>query len=210
MKLDIFFPLVISSPSGGGKTTVKNMLVNRYDIFEFSITCTTRALRDGEKNGVDYYFLSDDEFDRRIKSGEFLEWALVHGKKYGSLRKTVNDILLRKHIPVMTVDVVGAMNIKKEIPTSLLLFILPPDFETMIKRLKLRGESDEEIRKRMKTALTEIDYASKFDFVIINDKIEDTLSSIIDAVKSHSNRFSFRSEVVYDIKRSIENYLQGG
>ncbi len=208
MKIDVFFPLVISSPSGGGKTTVKNILVNSYDIFEFSITCTTRKARDGEKNGVDYYFLTDEEFDNYLKAGKFIEWAEVCGRKYGTLKKTVNDILLRKHIPVMTIDVNGAINVRKEIPSSLLIFLLPPDFETMIKRLRMRGDSEDEIKKRMKRAVYEIDNAWMFDFVIVNDKIEDTVFSVVNAVELHSNRFLFKSNLALDIKRSIENYIK--
>lgn len=202
------FPLVISSPSGGGKTTIKNSLLNKYSIFEFSITCTTRKKRDNEIDGIDYFFLSEEEFDYRIKNGEFLEWAEVHGYKYGTLRRTVDDILSRNKIPIMTIDVIGAMNVKKIFEGSLLIFLLPPSVDEMIKRLKKRGEDILEVKKRMITALKEIDYIANFDYVLINDKIEDVVETIYSAVNIHREKFYFKKDFLRDFRLDIENYLK--
>lgn len=203
------FPLVLSSPSGGGKTTVKNELI-KNSIFEFSITCTTREKRSGEVNGVDYYFISDSEFDEKIKNGEFLEWAWVHGKRYGTLKKTVEDILKRKKIPIMTIDVVGAMNVRKLYSNSLLVFIMPPDLNTMIERLKKRGEGDEEIKRRLNSAVNEIDYAHHFDYIVVNDKIDRTIEDIMYAVKAHSNRSFFYGEFLRNVKKTLLDHVKTG
>lgn len=200
------FPLILSSPSGGGKTTIKNYLI-KDELFEFSVTCTTRKKRNGEIDGIDYYFLSRDEFDNKIIAGEFLEWAEVHGEKYGTLKKTVDDILLKNKIPVMTIDVVGAINVKKVFPFSLLIFILPPDVKTMIDRLKERGENKKGIIKRMNTAIKEISYVNDFDYVVINDKINDTVDTIISIVNSHFERNYFKRDFVENFRFELEEYL---
>ncbi|MCX7641745.1 MAG: guanylate kinase [Elusimicrobiales bacterium] len=200
------FPLVISSPSGGGKTTVKNRLL-KNDIFEFSITCTTRNKRNGEIDGIDYYFLTNEEFDLKIKNNEFLEWAFVHGKRYGTLKKTIEDILLKNKIPVMTIDVVGALNVKKTYPNSLLIFIIPPNLSSMIERLKKRGEPEHEIENRLFTAFKEVECVTDFDYIIINDKIENTVESILLVVNAHKQKYFFKKELIENFKKELKEYL---
>lgn len=202
------FPLVISSPSGGGKTTIKNYLLKLDKTFKFSITCTTREKREHERDGVDYFFLSDEEFNNKIKNGEFLEWAEVHGKKYGTLRKTVENILSENKIPIMTIDVVGAINVKKIFIEALLIFVLPPNLDIMVDRLKRRGDKEFEIKKRMKTALKELEYVSNFDYLLINDKIEDVVKNIYSIVNIHKEKVYFKMELLNDFKVDIEKYLK--
>lgn len=201
------FPLVLSSPSGGGKTTIKNCLL-KNPIFEFSITCTTREKREGEIDGVDYYFLTDDEFDEKIKKGEFLEWAQVHGRRYGTLKRVVDDILQRNKIPVMTIDVVGAMNVKKVFSDALLIFILPPNLKIMIERLKKRGENEKDILRRMKTAARELDYAQWFDYLVVNEEITTTVDRIVNIVNSYAERVSFKKALLADFRRDLNSYLE--
>ncbi len=135
-------PVVISAPSGSGKSTIVARVVKENRSSVLSISCTTRAPRGEEKNGRDYYFLDEDEFQRRVKDGEFLEWAEVHGHYYGTLKKTVESQLENGKDVLLTIDVQGAHFIRRHFPWGIFIFLVPPSWDVLVKRLKDRGSDD--------------------------------------------------------------------
>ena len=179
--------IIISAPSGAGKSTIVKYLLKQGLKLEFSISACSRDKRDGEKDGKDYYFLSPDEFRRRIEQGDFLEWEEVYpGSYYGTLRSEVDRIWQAGNHVVFDVDVVGGVNIKKQYPeNSLALFIMPPDLETLKKRLMKRGtETEESLQKRVGKAEEELTFADKFDRIIVNDELDKACRETLEAVKA--------------------------
>jgi len=172
-------PVVLSAPSGAGKTTIARALVEREDDFAFSVSVTTRPPRAGEAHGRDYWFISDGDFREMVARGELAEWAEVHGELYGTPR----DGLVRaaeagRHV-VLDIDVQGARQIREAVPEALLLFILPPSVEELFRRLKGRGTEEEgAIRRRLTTALEELRAAEAFDFFITNDDLERSINEV--------------------------------
>ncbi len=169
---------ILSSPAGGGKTTLANLLIKEIPNLKRVITCTTRKPRPGEKNGVDYYFLSKEEFERRIKENAFLEYAVVHGNYYGTPKKEVEEELQKGFDLLLVIDVQGMRQIvsnKKDVVT---IFILPPSFDELVRRMKERGDSEEEIEKRLKTAKKEIPAWKEYNYVVINDNLEKAKENI--------------------------------
>lgn len=182
---------VISSPSGGGKTTaIKALKAKGYDL-EYSISATTRAKREGEIEGKDYFFITEKQFQKHIEQHDFIEYANVYGLNYGTFKSQVDDCLARGKRMVLDIDVQGALKLKKIYPKAVLIFLLPPNIETLESRLRNRRTDKEDvIQQRLKIAKEEIELADQYDFQIINLNIENTvkqISSIIDACsKSNS------------------------
>lgn len=166
-----YFPLVLSAPSGGGKTVVRSGLLKLSKKFAFSITCTTRAKRPGEVDGRDYFFVTAEQFGKLRRAGKLLEWAVVHGKYYGTPVKSVMTVLNKGRIPVMTIDVKGARSVKRLFPEAVTVFLLPPDLKTLVRRLRGRGEAQGGMSVRLKTARAELREAPKFDYLVVNDKL---------------------------------------
>lgn len=169
---DIF---IISAPSGAGKTTLVKALMERIPGFRFSISATTRNPRAGEVDGVDYYFLSEEAFKARIAAGDFLEYEEVYpGRFYGTLRSEVDRILDDGQYPLFDVDVVGALNIKRQYgDRGLAIFIQPPRPEALLDRLQKRGkDSPEEIQKRYAKSRQELEFAPQFDYILVNDDLD--------------------------------------
>ncbi len=172
--------MVISAPSGGGKTTIREKLLKRDKRFRFSVTCTTRPMRPGEVDGKDYYFVTLKEFRRLRSGGKLLEWASVHGNMYGTPVKSVMTLLKKGLIPVMTIDVKGARSVKKIFPETVTVFLLPPGLKTLVGRLRKRREPAANIRVRLETAKKEIKEASFFDYLVINDRLSEAVGDIRD------------------------------
>lgn len=170
--------MVIASPSGGGKTVVRSGLLKLNKKFAFSVTCTTRARRPGEVDGKDYYFVTVPQFQRMRKEGRLLEWARVHGNYYGTPVKSVMEVLEKGRIPVMTIDVKGARSVKRLFPEAVTVFLLPPDLKTLVQRLHGRGEAPENVAVRLDTARSEIKVASTFDYLVINDRLPETIREV--------------------------------
>lgn len=152
------------------------------------VTATTRPPRPGEKEGIDYYFLSPDEFDARRERGDFLEWAQVHGNYYATPRTDVERKLSEGFDVVLVIDVQGAAEIKKRMPDSVLIFIAPPSAAELVKRLTGRDtESEQERRRRLAAAETEMALSSNYDYVIVNDKMESAARELVDVVNRVKN-----------------------
>ena len=166
------FFLVLSAPSGGGKTTIAKMLLQGRDDLGYSVSATTRAKRPDERDGVDYHFLSRDEFVRRQKNGEFLEWATYGGELYGTLKSEIERIFSQGRHAVLDVEIEGARQIRKNFPNSLLLFVLPPSAEALVKRLMGRKTEDPAlVRDRIIRAADELAAVSEYDYAIVNEDL---------------------------------------
>lgn len=164
---------VISGPSGAGKGTLLAELRKQRPDLGLTVSATTRSPRPGEVDGSSYYFLSDEEFRRRIAAGEFVEWAEVHGHLYGTLVSEVKRLLAKGHSLVLEIDVQGALNVRKVYPDAVLIFIEPPSLQALEERLRGRGTEDEaSIELRLKNARHEMELADQYDARIVNDTVD--------------------------------------
>ena len=175
--------MVLVAPSGAGKTTLAHRLVAASDRFVFSISATTRAPRGGEQDGVDYYFVSDDDFEAMIDAGELAEWATVHGRLYGTPRAALEAAALRGEHVVLDIDVQGARQIRDSVPDARLIFVLPPSVAVLMRRLTGRGtEGAGEVERRLRSALDELQAASEFEHRVVNDDVDRCLEQIEEIV----------------------------
>ncbi len=185
--------VVLSSPSGGGKTTICEKILGRHKDYVRSISVTTRKRRKGEKQGQDYLFVTEEEFKKKIRKREFVEWAWVHGHRYGTLRRSATEAQAGGKVAFFVLDVQGGMAMKKQYPDSVLIFILPPSLSELKRRLIRRGtESSQEVKDRLQTALKEMDFRSKYDYVVINRNLGQTVKSVEEIIrveKLRSSRF---------------------
>ncbi|MFZ4401946.1 MAG: guanylate kinase [Bacteroidales bacterium] len=178
---------IFSAPSGAGKTTIVKQLLALNSQLEFSISATSRSLREGERNGKDYYFISAEEFRSKIRNNEFLEWEEVYENQYyGTLKSELDRIWALSHHVVFDVDVVGGLNIKNAYPErALSVFVMPPTPEILKDRLINRcTENEESIKKRLEKAEWELGFADKFDTILINDKLEDSIRKANEIVEN--------------------------
>lgn len=170
--------IIFSAPSGSGKTTIVKKILAENKNLQFSISATSRAMRENEEDKKDYYFLSLEEFKRKIEDNEFLEWEEVYENQYyGTLKSEITRIWdLGKHV-IFDVDVLGAINIKTQFPDeSLAIFIMPPSIETLAERLIGRGtETEESLQKRLSRAKEELEHSSQFDTIVINDQLHEAI-----------------------------------
>lgn len=185
--------IVVSGPSGCGKSTVDNVLINERQNIIMSVSDTTRAKRDGETDGIDYNFITKEEFEKNIESNKYLEYAKVHSNKYyGTPSNFVNKKLKEGIDVILEIDIEGARKIKEKRSDAVFIFIMPPSMEILKSRLVGRKtETKEQVVERFKAAYKEINEVSKYNYVIVNDKVEDSvkrMSSIIDAEKSRVDR----------------------
>ena len=192
--------VIISSPSGGGKTTICRKLLSasrKRDGWRFSVSYTTRNRRMGERNGREYYFVSDAEFDHMTAGGLFAENFQVHEYKYGTPRKPLEEVRKTGGVMLLDVDVNGARKLKKEFPRAITIFILPPSKTALKRRLKLRGtESQAQLKVRLDNAIKEMTEFRRygFDYVVINKEVNEAVASVLAIINSHHCRVENLSE----------------
>ena len=210
------FPIILSSPSGGGKTTIARMLLARRSDVGYSISCTTRPPRAGEIDGQDYHFLSREEFEARRAQGAFAESAEVHGKLYGTLKSEVQRVFAEGRHAVMDIDVQGARQLIAAFPESVLVFLLPPSAETLLARLTGRNsESRDAVLRRLTGARDELAAVGAYQYVVVNDDLERAytqVSAIVDAETVRHRRLPLLSErvrqLVDELDRAIKRYAK--
>ena len=200
------FPVILSSPSGGGKTTIARELLSRRNDVGYSISCTTRGPRQGERDGVDYYFLTREQFMARREAGDFAESAEVHGNLYGTLKSEIARVLgSGKHV-IMDIDVQGAAQITLAFPQAVTVFVLPPSAEVLLERLRRRKtESPQALVARLNSALHELRAVDDYEYVVVNDDLDRAvkqIGAILDAeVVSRERVFGLRMQVEALIQR---------
>lgn len=182
-------PIVISAPSGGGKSTVASQVIKELPDTVLSISCTTRDPRPGEKDGVHYHFISIDEFKKRIKDGDFLEWAEVHGNYYGTPLSSLDAQLQKGKDVILTIDVQGALAVRGHFPQGIYIFLLPPTWETLKKRLQERSSDDPKaIERRLQNARKELSYLSHYEYLVLNDKLDAAVSQVCSIIRAEHCR----------------------
>lgn len=182
--------VIITAPSGAGKTSITRYLLNKYPKLAFSVSAATRKARGKEKNGVDYYFISLEEFQEKIKNNDFVEWEMVYeGKYYGTLKSELERIWSQGKVPILDIDVKGAIHVQKQFPkTSLSIFVQPPSVEELRKRLEGRGtDTPENIATRLNKATYEMSFNHSFDKVVINDNLHAACQETEKAIKEFTN-----------------------
>ena len=183
---------IISGPAGSGKGTIVSR-VRELAQFDFSVSATTRSPRPGEEHGVHYYFIDKTEFEGKIEAGEMLEYAQYVGNYYGTPKKPVEDALAAGRNIVLDIEVKGALQVKEKMPEAVMIYILPPDYETLLARIRGRGtETEEVIQKRMNEARNEIRTFPKYDYVVINDTVEKAAQDVLSILRTE-NMKTFRN-----------------
>jgi guanylate kinase len=208
------FPIILSAPSGGGKTTIARALLKQRSDIGYSVSCTTRQPRGTEVHAKDYYFLSRTDFLTKRQRGEFAESAEVHGNLYGTLRSEVQRVLESGHHVLMDIDVQGAVQFTRVFPQSVTIFILPPSAEVLLDRLRGRQtESAQQLADRLQSALQELQSVDEYEYVVVNDDLDlaiKRITSIIEAeVSSRERVVGLRQQVavlIEQLEREIESH----
>ena len=194
--------IVISAPSGAGKgTIIKKLLENNSKDRWLSVSATSRKPRTGEKEGVNYYFITEDEFKNKIKEEYFLEYTNYAGNYYGTPREYIREKINKGIDVILEIEIEGATNIKKLIPEALFIFIMPPSLKELVKRLKGRGtETNDKIIKRFNAAYREVNEVTKYNYVVVNDEINTAVDKIESIIKAEKCRVDRIEEVYLDTK----------
>jgi len=166
------FPIIISSPSGAGKTTIMEAVLKSNKTVARVVTATTRAPRKGEKDGKDYHFWTIKQFEQAIKKHQMLEWAQVHTHYYGIPKKSVDGLMKKGICPILIIDVQGARTVKEQYPQAALIFIVPPSLKELKKRILGRNDNTQDIELRLETAKKEMREIDKYDYVLLNDDLK--------------------------------------
>jgi len=177
---------IISAPSGGGKTTLSKAVVNRFKDILYSVSYTTRSPRNGEQDGVDYYFIQKKDFEKRIENGHWAEWAEVHGNYYGTSAEFLDKGLASGRDMLLDIDVQGTMQILENYPDSVTIFIMPPSLEVLRKRLEMRRtESRTTLKRRLLTAEKEMDQKDMYRYVIVNDQLSVSIEKLVVIIEKY-------------------------
>jgi guanylate kinase len=202
------FPVILSSPSGGGKTTIAHKLLSLRKDLGYSVSCTTRPPREGEVNGRDYHFLGVEKFKRGQDAGDFAESAEVHGHLYGTLRAEVARVLSSGRHVIMDIDVQGAQQFSAAFPESVLIFILPPSADALIERLTARGTEDaKSLIRRFRSAKEELKSIDLYEYVVVNDQIDSAVAAISSIIDAEALKRS-RNDALEPLIRNIEDGIQ--
>ncbi len=203
------FPIVLSAPSGAGKTTIaRRVLAQRSDV-GYSVSCTTRSPRANERDGVDYHFLTRAEFDARVGRGEFAEWADVHGNRYGTLRSAIREVMSAgKHV-MMDIDVQGARQVTVAFPDALTIFVVPPSVEVLVERLLARrSEKPEALELRLRNARTELLDAERYQHVVVNDELEHAIALVNGIIEEEVTRAKRRPPLGSRVEGAVSHLLK--
>ena len=196
------FLLVLSAPSGGGKSSIARNLLQGRDDLGYSVSATTRPIREGEREGVDYYYLTREEFVRRRDAGEFLEWATYGGHLYGTLRSEIERIFARGRHAVLDIEIEGARQIRANFPNSLHVFVLPPSAEVLVGRLTGRKtEPVEVIRERVSRAADELTAVSEYDYALVNEELVVAVAQVAAILDAEARRVSRQDTLPTFIER---------
>lgn len=187
--------IVVSAPSGAGKTTIVRTMMAKYPSMLFSVSATTRPQRAGESNGKDYFFLTKEEFERRIQAGELVEWEEIYGNYYGTLKNEVDRALQNGGVMMFDIDVKGGLSIKKHYPDdTVLIFIKPPSVEALHRRLLDRKTEDEAtVARRMTRVPMELEKGDEFQYQVVNDDLQIALAEVERILTTHTNVESIHS-----------------
>ena len=181
--------IAISAPSGTGKTSIVKRIINEIPGLVFSVSATTRKKRENEKNGTDYFFISEKEFEEKIEKNEFVEWEKVYDYYYGTFKSIIEDNINKGKSVIMEVDVKGALSIKKIYPEANLIYVIPPSHDELIRRLKNRKtENDTDLRKRLERAIMELSIKDKFDYFVVNKDLEKAISDTKSLINNILNK----------------------
>jgi guanylate kinase len=196
------FLLVLSAPSGGGKTTITKKLLRARNDLGYSVSATTRGIRKGERDGVDYHFLTLPDFERRQQRGEFLEWATYGGQLYGTLKSEIERIFGQGRHAILDIEVEGARQIRRNFQNSLHLFVLPPSGEVLVERLAGRKTEDPEVvRHRIARAADELAAISEYDYVIVNEDLDVAVSQVSAILEAENRRVSRQVDLPEFVKQ---------
>ena len=194
--------VVVSAPSGCGKDTVINALRESDFKFEKTVSDTTRVMREGEANGVDYTFIDETTFKNRIENGYYLEYTVYNGNFYGTPKSEVEKHLEKGECVLMKIEVEGAGNVRKLMPEAVSVFLVPPSMEELEKRLKGRGtETEESFKKRFETAKQELARAPEYDYIVVNDEISKCVEKIRNIIETEGLRYCAMKNFVDDLLR---------
>ncbi len=197
--------IVISAPSGTGKTTVVKKLLQQSTNLEASVSFTTRKMRENEKEGLDYFFVSEKTFTNMIQNNDFLEHATVFGNFYGTEKKSVSENLKEGVNVILEIDWQGALQIKSSMPSCVMIFLIPPSKEVLLARLKNRGtDSDQEIAYRFNQAVLDLEQSNKFDHVLVNDQLEKVVTEIALCIEGKANKINQSKKVAESLKSFFE------
>ena len=197
--------IVISAPSGTGKTTVVKKLLQQSTNLEASVSFTTRKMRENEKEGLDYFFVSEKTFTNMIQNDDFLEHATVFGNFYGTEKKSVSEKLKRGVNVILEIDWQGALQIKSSMPSCVMIFLIPPSKEVLLARLKNRGtDSDQEIAYRFNQAVLDLEQSNKFDHVLVNDQLDKVVTEITLCIEGKANKINQSKKVAESLKSFFE------
>lgn len=197
--------IVISAPSGTGKTTVVKKLLQQSTNLEASVSFTTRKMRENEKEGLDYFFVSEKTFTNMIQNDDFLEHATVFGNFYGTEKKSVSENLKEGVNVILEIDWQGALQIKSSMPSCVMIFLIPPSKEVLLARLKNRGtDSDQEIAYRFNQAVLDLEQSNKFDHVLVNDQLDKVVTEIALCIEGKANKINQSKKVAESLKSFFE------
>lgn len=196
--------IVFSGPSGSGKDTVLNKLTSRNDDIKVSISMTTRTIREGETDGVNYYFVTADYFEKKIADDEMLEYAQYAGNYYGTPKAPVDDMLNAGYDVVLEIEVQGAAKIRKIYPDAVSVFLMPPSLPVLESRLKNRGtEDDEALSHRLFIAEQEIRRAGEFNYVIVNEDVDKAVNDFETVIKAEKMRFTRNKNIISEVINNV-------
>jgi guanylate kinase len=196
--------IIVSAPSGAGKTTLVNRVLERMGQVVSSVSYTARAPRAGEAQGVDYHFITRVEFEAMIARGEFLEWAEVHGNLYGTSRRCVEELRATGADVILTIDIQGAANARRAFPEAVSVFILPPSYEALVKRLETRGANQgDDLQMRLRNAKRELEEYRHFDYLVVNDDLEEATRELSAVLIAERCRRSSRTAIAQSILQTF-------